>query len=72
MVQPRQLQATDCRREPAWKGIGTDTKGDGLVRRGVSGTCAEADEATGRWLLIPYPRTAQRGQVAGHFWARPR
>ena len=29
MVQSRQLQATHCRGEPAWKGIWTDRKGKG-------------------------------------------
>jgi hypothetical protein len=29
MVQARQIQATDCRHELAWKGIWTDTKGKG-------------------------------------------
>ncbi len=28
-VQSRQLQATHCRREPAWKGIWTDVGGNG-------------------------------------------
>ncbi len=29
MVQSRQLQATHCQQEPAWKGIWTDRKGNG-------------------------------------------
>jgi hypothetical protein len=43
MIYSHQLQADHSRQPPAWKGIWTDAKEEELVRRGVSGACAQGE-----------------------------
>jgi hypothetical protein len=64
MVQSVQLQATHCHEPPAWKGTWRDAKGTHLVRGGLSGTRAKADQRGVGGLLFgpggaenPRPRT---------------
>lgn len=56
MIYRHQLQADHCHQPPAWKGIWTDSKEKELVRRGVSGMCAQgACCAVGGLLRVNRP-----------------
>jgi len=55
MVYSVQLQADDCRGEPAWKGICTESKGAKVVRRGVRRALPDVEQRRVGGLLRRAP-----------------